>query len=75
MIILTDCDVGQTTISVNPSYNGSHTEAAGFTDILLASSFFHCYQSLSNVFSEMDYSIIITSSITILETFAIDAFV
>ena len=33
-IILTDWNVGQTTTSVNPSYNGSKTEALGLTDIL-----------------------------------------
>ena len=34
-IILTDCNVGQTTISVYPSYKGSKTEVVGFADILI----------------------------------------
>ena len=33
-MILTDFNVGQVTISMNPSYNGSQTEAVGFADIL-----------------------------------------
>ena len=33
-MILTDFDVGQVTIVVNPSYNGRQTKAVGFEDIL-----------------------------------------